>query len=291
MTTLTTHRATMLEFGESKGLEALGLHALRLAWEMACADIQQGLARLTSRNRIATDAAAVQARLISAQPPEGMEAAPVAPARGAMRFADNVAAADEPLLLSNRGEWQVRAVFDGQRWEGDCRLSDMNAQAWRAHVKAGGDEAGFVAPFTPGQIQMGQHYAMLVERYDAGGMKCTTIGGSTGGGSGGDFMDAYLKVGDELRLIRSRIGAGQAMAVRRVRPSARGEDAVPRRGISDRALVDMVCLGGMDMTAVLEAHGWNEQTKHRVALRAALSACLDRVQGYSSRSPKKRIDA
>lgn len=291
MTTFEAHRTAMLEYGERMGLEALAAHVLQQAWEIACADIAQGLTRIRRKKKLAGEAGNVASLLVAAQPPEGMEEAPVAPARGAMRFAENVVVVDEPLHLSNRGEWQVRTYLDGQRWEGDCRLSDMNAQAWRAHVKADGDEADFVAPFTPGQIQMGQHYAMLVERYDAGGMKCTAIGGSTGGGSGGDFMDAYLRVGDELRFIRSCIGTGQAMAVRRVRPSGRGGDAVPRRGITDRALIDMVCLGGMDMTAVLEAHGWKEQTKHRQALRLALASCLDRVQGYSGSRSKKRIDA
>ena len=67
-----------------------------------------------------------------------------------------------------------------------------------------------------------------------------------------------------------------ALAVRRIRPSDRGS----RAGITDRRLVDMVCLGGEDLTAVLRAHGWFEDGKNRKALRLALCAVLDRMQGY-----------
>ncbi|MDN5789115.1 MAG: hypothetical protein L0H65_19100, partial [Pseudorhodobacter sp.] len=69
---------------------------------------------------------------------------------------------------------------------------------------------------------------------------------------------------------------GEAMVVRRIRPSLRGSKA----SIPDRRLVDMVCLGGLDVTGVLRAHGWSAFGEHRDVLRRALCAALDRMQGY-----------
>jgi hypothetical protein len=66
------------------------------------------------------------------------------------------------------------------------------------------------------------------------------------------------------------------MAVRRIRPSKRGSKA----GITDRRLVDMVCLSGLTFDQVLERHGWAPKGEHRIALRTALCGALDRMQGY-----------
>jgi len=226
----------------------------------------------------------VKARTIWATPPEIMAEAPVAPARGCMRLVEGFKAVG---LEQSRVGWDVQVASDGLRWEGQCQLQIMVEQARRTHVKRVGSMDGFVAPFTPGQIQMGQRYATLVERHAAGGMKCTAIGRTGGGGQGGDFMDTFVAEGREIDLIRRRIGTGQAMIVRRVRPSDRGT----KSGITDRRLVDMVCLEGADLTEVLRAHGWDKQVKQRQVLREALAAVLDRIQGYSGATVKKRIDA
>ena len=134
------------------------------------------------------------------------------------------------------------------------------------------------APFTPAQIAVARHYRALVERHDAGGIKCSALDGRTSGGTGRDFMDAYLSEGREIDAIRRRIGTGVAMAVRRVRPSARG--GANRGGIPDRALVDMVCLGDRSLSDVLRAHGWQADGRNRQSIREALSAALDRMIGY-----------
>lgn len=134
------------------------------------------------------------------------------------------------------------------------------------------------APFTPAQIAVARHYRALVERHDAGGIKCSALDGRTSGGTGRDFMDAYLSEGREIEAMRRRIGTGVALAVRRIRPSARG--GAERRGIPDRALVDMVCLGDRSLSDVLKAHGWATFGDNRKALVQALSAALDRMIGY-----------
>lgn len=234
----------------------------------------QSVRDMVQRLRLGSEALRLRAMLDRATPPDAMQAAPVAPARGPMRLVENVSI-DADLTLRR----------DGWRWEGLDQLSVMCRQAWLAHQAQGGG-AGFVPPFSPGQIAMGRHYAGLVERHDGAGIKCASLDGRSSGGSGGGFADAYLAEGREIAAIRRRIGDGVAMAVRRMRPSERGSRAT----ITDRRVVDLVCLGGMDLTAVLRAHGWAQKGETRKALRLALCAALDRMQGYGGRA-KKGIDA
>ncbi|SHL80287.1 hypothetical protein SAMN05444389_101427 [Paracoccus solventivorans] len=134
------------------------------------------------------------------------------------------------------------------------------------------------APLTPGQIAVARRYRDLVERHDAGGIRCSDLDRATGDGTGRDFMDAYLAEGREIEAIRRRIGGGASLAVRRIRPSTRGGPA--RRAILDRALVDMVCLGDRTLSEVLRGHGWQVDGRHRAALTEALSGALDRMIGY-----------
>ena len=96
------------------------------------------------------------------------------------------------------------------------------------------------SPLSPGQVAIGRYYRDLVERHACAGLKCSSIEAirSSGSGCGGDFMDAVLRDREEIERLRRRIGTGSAMVVRRIRPSKRGS----RASISDRRLVDMVCL-------------------------------------------------
>lgn len=222
---------------------------------------------MTARLRQAGEAARLQAMLGRATPPPAMAAAPVAPARGPMQLVVD-------RVETDMGWYIQREV--STFWRGMDQLSIMCRQAYLAH-QARGDDGEFVPPFTPGQIAMGQHYAALVERHDGAGMKCASLEGRGGGGGvGGGFADAYLAEGREIAAIRHRIGDGMALAVRRIRPSDRGS----RAGITDRRLVDMVCLAGDDLTAVLRAHGWVKSSANLRAVRLALAAALDRMQGY-----------
>ncbi|WP_235841862.1 hypothetical protein [Cereibacter johrii] len=152
----------------------------------------------------------------------------------------------------------------------------------RAAHEASGQEKNFIEPafeppFSPGQIAMARHYRGLVERHSAGGVRCSSIEAQRGGSpTGGEFMDGYLREGEELARLRARIGTGSALAVRRIRPSKRGSKAA----ILDRTLVDMVALSGLTLSEVLAAHGWAKRTDSLSALRIALAAALDRMQGY-----------
>lgn len=129
------------------------------------------------------------------------------------------------------------------------------------------------APLSPGQVAQARRYRALVERLEAGGVKLSRLDGVAGGG---DFMDAFMQVSAEVEAMRRRIGSGTALAVRRIRPSARGS----QKTIGDRVLVDMVCLGGMSLSKVLEAHGWAAKGPTRKALQEALCGALDRMIGY-----------
>lgn len=133
-------------------------------------------------------------------------------------------------------------------------------------------------PLTPGQIAMGRRYAGLSEALAADGIKLSSLDQSFGGGDGSSWIDRRLQLSEELELLRKRIGPGAALSVRRVRPSDRGAD---QRGlISDRILVDMVCLRASSLDAVLVAHGWKPDGRTRKAITAAMSAALDRMIGY-----------
>lgn len=211
----------------------------------------------------------VAAILSAATPPSDVGPVPVAPARGAMRL-ELVRETVNGLTKRNQGRRMEQAdVFDV-----------MIAQARRRH---GDSDAPFVAPFSPGQVYMARHYRDLTERYEAGGVKCSSLEAGREGGEGGGFMDAYLADGRMLEALHRRIGMGEAMVVRRIRPSKRGT----KTGITDRRLVDMVCLGGLTFDQVLARHGWAPKGEHRIALRAALCGALDRMQGYDLATASK----
>lgn len=133
---------------------------------------------------------------------------------------------------------------------------------------------------TPAQVQIGRDYRDLAERHEAGGMKCASLeaAGRGSGGQGGEFIDVFVAEGRRLEEMRDRIGAGVAMSVRRIRPSKRG--AAAKGLITDRDLVDRVCRGDLDLGQVLDAFGWSAYGASRAALRKALAAALDRMQGY-----------
>lgn len=130
-------------------------------------------------------------------------------------------------------------------------------------------------PLTPSQIATGRAYRDLTERYDRAGVRCSSLETSGGGGTGGSFIDAVVRDGEQLRRWHHRIGDDVALVVRRVRPSQRGT----KKGITDRTLVDMVCLGDKAISEVLKAHGWSVEARNTKVLLRALAAILDRMTG------------
>lgn len=201
---------------------------------------------------------------------------PLAPARGALRTFRPIELVPGSLgTAQDTGHWargedtrrkgaRIRDVFDRvELWAGD-------------------------APLAPAQVQIARDYRDLIERHEAGGMGCASLEASRGGGggAGGEFIDAYVAEGIRIAALRRRIGTGVAMEMRRIRPSKRGAKA--RGNITNRKLVDMVCLGDQPLGAVLDAHGWAVKGDTREALRRALAAALDRMMGYDCAQPQNR---
>ncbi len=194
---------------------------------------------------------------------------------------DIVAPAAGPKVLVP--EYEVLEGGTRRRVSAHWRAADvwdaMEQALRQAHQRKAGD-AAFAPPFTPGQIDTARLYRHLTENHAAGGMRCAALDAGRSGGGGGSFIDSFIDEGDRLAWMHGRIGEGVAMAVRRVRPSARGPG---RAGIiTDRVLVDAVCLGQHDLSTVLRRAGWATFGGHRKALRMALCAALDRMQGYGA---------
>jgi hypothetical protein len=215
---------------------------------------------------LAEEAARLAAIKAKWTPPEAMAAAPVAPAAGPKVLVPEYEIAVGGIRRRVSAHWRDADVFD-----------QMERDARRAHERQDG-EAVFASPYSPGQLGIARHYRALTERHDAGGMRCASLEAGRSGGAGGSFIDAFISEGDELRRLHQAIGSGVAMAVRRVRPSVRGGQGAGI--ILDRYLVDAVCLGQMDLNTVLARCGWSIKGQHRKALRVALAAALDRMQGY-----------
>lgn len=200
---------------------------------------------------------------------------PAAPARGAFRVFD-------PMEFYPAGDdgFEVKSAgFQGRK---AMHLADafdvMAASAARKRKPA---------PFSPGQVSMGRYYRDLVERYESAGVSCSSVEAirNSGSGQGGEFIDAVLRDREEIERLRLRIGNGVAMEVRRVRPSQRNR----RRLISDRQLVDAVCIQDRSLSEVLKVFGWvadgqRAQGAHIKALRKALGDALDRMAGPAFQS-------
>lgn len=195
--------------------------------------------------------------------PDGCGSAiPEAPARGAVKRFTPVA-----LVPDNHGGYVAK--LDGYRGRQALKVADVfdviEEQARRRKAEA---------PLSPTQVAMGRRYRDLIERHEGSGLKCQSFD-DTRSGSGGDVMDAILREGREIDMLRDRIGSGVALAIRRVRPSQRGA----RVEITARALVDEVCLKDRSVRDVLARFGWGWEPKRGRELMAELAAVFDRMLG------------
>ncbi|SOC11402.1 hypothetical protein SAMN05877809_105277 [Rhodobacter sp. JA431] len=232
--------------------------------EAGAVDVVLGLGRMQSLSQ-----AYVMAR--AAAPASCGPEIVAAPARGAsMRFQP------EAMVPKGEADWQAEAV--GFRGRDAVRRADLFDKMERAALRAGRE-----VPFSPGQVSAGRAYAALVEFVSAGGVKLSSLEGRVGGGAGGGeavWIERYSQASAKLRRLRAAIGDEAALSVRRVRPSKRveaGSDGLAR-GISDRVLVDGVCVMGMSLGEVLVANGWAKSGQNIEAVRVALAAALERMR-------------
>ncbi|GGG77647.1 hypothetical protein GCM10011415_28200 [Salipiger pallidus] len=244
--------------------------------------------------RLAASGAACRDILARATPPERCSREiPIAPARRTViaevpRRADMTEAG--PRVRRDDGGLGDRArqgdVFDVMDDQARRRHRGVVAQARRAYLQRCEEAAErgqpepvwrppfYTGPFSSGQIAMARDYAALTERCNSSGLKCSSLEAlRSSGGGGGDREEAMLRDMRRLRALHHRIGDGLAQEVRRIRPGGR-----KRKTIRARVLVDQVCLGGLSLSQVLQAHGWAVDAKSRYALRAALRSALERMQ-------------
>lgn len=184
---------------------------------------------------------------------------PLAPARGAVVPFQPVA------VVRGRDGYEVQpAGFAG-------RSGARSADAFDRMADQAG-RAGGVDPFTPAQVATGRAYAALVERHAAFGLRGRSVevlAGRGGGGSDG-VMDAVIDEGRRIAAMERAAGHGVALSPLR--------DGAGRQAVMVLVLVRMVCVEGLDLSAVLRRHGWAPKGDSRAALRLALGLALDRMQ-------------
>lgn len=202
------------------------------------------------------------------------DAMPIAPARGAGRAVHLLASypkGDHETEVKPAGHLGRKTVFLLDA------IDTMRAQSARK---------GKAFSLTESQIGMARMYATMVADHLAGAVRCTSLE-AAGGGHGGTregFTDHRLDLSRRIDQLRRRIGVGCALAIRRVRPSKRG-DGPSRANIPDRALVDLVCLEGLTISEVLARYGWSIKGETVQAATRALGDALDRMVG-----PRPRQD-
>jgi hypothetical protein len=230
--------------------------------------------------RAAAEAARIEAvKATGAAPAACGPDLPLAPARGPLTtFTPMRLVPGHVGLAEHTGHWERG---EGARRKGARRadvFDRIEAAAREAHRRKGERAGPFLPPLSPAQVQIGRDYRDLMERRSAGGVRCASLEalGRGSGGQGGEFIDAYAAEGQKIAAMLRRVGTGAALTVRRIRPARRGTRGI----ITDRRLVDMVCIEDKDLGQVLEAHGWAAFGATREALRKALAAVLDRMIGY-----------
>lgn len=226
-----------------------------------------------SRARAAFDALPEPQRIArvlasGAVPLDCGDAIPVAPARGAVRT-------QIPMAMQPKGADGWDMAPSGYRSRKGLIRADV-FDRMREHSL----RKGKVCLLTETQVAMGRTYRDLIERLEAGAIRCSSVEAMPGGGGGSAdaFTDARLDAARHIDLLQARVGSGSALVVRRIRPSVRGS----RRSIMDRDLVDMVAVGDLGLTDVLESHGWTVNGDIKVALARALAEALSRMCGPAS---------
>lgn len=192
----------------------------------------------------------------------------VAPARG-------LCAAFTPVSVVPVGADGYEVVERGYKGRKALKVADVFDAINSAIAKAGTNP-----PFTRRQIEAARSYAALVEQHAAFGLKGSAIFRDAPGGTGGmDPTERALAMRRKLDQCHRAIGPGVAKEIRRQRPSSRTADGTPKRNITDRDLVDMVCTEGKSLRGALQARGWSAKGDNIRAVYRALFAALDRLAG------------
>lgn len=123
-------------------------------------------------------------------------------------------------------------------------------------------------------IAVGRRYAALHEYAHGSGVRgcLSSLLPSKGRAVCESEVDTRARLLDDYRRLCAAVGSGEALSVQRAGSGRRGV-------ISDKSLIDAVCLGNMPLGQVLKAHGWGTESLYRAKLLAAceriLQAMLD----------------
>lgn len=275
--------AAMIAEVETTALRRLADMAQRALRRSCEALMTAAIGRLAGLGRADAEAGRVAAMLAAATPPAAMRAAPVAPARGTMQLVPDFEVMPGGTRRLTGAHWVEPTRLDLDNAVAVEAERDRLAEVEAARLAAGkaslfGPFGGVdraarqAAPFSSGQVAVAAEYRALVEWREGSPLKCGSLEPGHGGGGSGLFIDAYIAKGARLSRLVAAIGDGLALDLQR-----RGGAA--RRAIPVRVAVDMVVLQGASLAEVLRAHGWAAKGDHRAAVREAVCAALDRMQG------------
>lgn len=251
---------------------ALDLLSPEVRSRLLSASSSPAMARLAAWDMLTEAQRMAVVRASGAVPVDCGDAIPEAPARGAMRafhaydsYPDGAEGSVlKPSGFLGRKTAQVADAFDRMRHQAQRRSGRF--------------------ALTVSQVQMGREYSTLVRDRDSGAVRGisieTMLGGGSRGGTREGFTDHRLDISRRIDRLQGRIGQGCGLAIRRVRPSKRGDGKDMRRNIPDRQLVDLVCLDEeLTVSEVLRRFGWSVKGDTVSAATAALAAALDRMIG------------
>lgn len=170
---------------------------------------------------------------------------------------------DDRLARPKRVSYTERRM-DGTR---DVRAGHMGRTAMRT---ADVFDRAPLNTLDPALIAVARRYATLHAYANGSGYRSCLASLLPGGGSSDSPGDTRARVMDEYWRMCAAIGSGVALEVQRTGSAKRGM-------ITDRYLIDAICLADMPLGQVLKAHGWNNKTEYRGKLLAASERILRAV--------------
>lgn len=252
----------------------VALHLLRpeVRAQVLAVSGSAAVARLAAWQMISEAQRLAIVRASGAVPVDCGDAIPEAPARGAIRAFTAYASYPD----GEHGSVLKPSGFLGRK---TAQVADAFDRMYHQAMRRSGSFALSVS-----QVEIGREYATLVRNRDAGAVRGisieTMMAGGRRGGTPEGFTDHRLDMARRIDRLQARIGQGCAMAMRRVRPSRRGDGADKRSIILDRQLVDLVCLDQeLTVSEVLRRYGWSVKGETVAAATTALAAALDRMIG------------
>ncbi|NVK56670.1 MAG: hypothetical protein HWE26_13750 [Alteromonadaceae bacterium] len=233
--------------------------------------------------------------------------------RREMAIADQEAVADQVADAAVPHEWMTIQPA----WAGGyvtSRRETRKADVFDRMLNAANNK-GKECAIGPDLVAVARRYAAMVEQYNAGGIRCTSLEAMIDGGGGGDrdgFTQARLDTKYEIRRMQERAGwrgSDPIIAMKRKRRAAemvspdvaeagggymaaelvfdpaigrrrplRSDGRAPVVVIRAVDLINLVCLADLAPSAVLKRYGWS-QGRNVAVLVGELRCALERMAG------------